>query len=238
MTASALPVGRGGGNHTVSACSGPLRAPGVQLRALATVARRASGWPAAPDRRGAVARAPADGRHVWRRTLVAATQIRPASEDVMGQRATGWALVAGQVVLLVALVLTPQGTLWPTPPWVVGASWVVSGAGVVWAVWAALRLGDRLTPTPVPRDGGELRVEGPYAHVRHPIYTGVLLIVLGIALRTGSGVGLALGVVTVGFFHAKAAFEERLLADRFPGYARYAAATPRFVPRPWRARSG
>lgn len=156
----------------------------------------------------------------------------------MERRLTGWLLVAGQVVLLVALVLTPAGTLWPTPAWVVGASWALSATGVVWALWAALRLGDRLTPTPVPRDGGQLRTDGPYAQVRHPIYTGVLLIVVGIALRTGSAVGLALAVVTVGFFHGKAAFEERLLAERFPTYERYAAATPRFVPRPWRTPDG
>ena len=154
----------------------------------------------------------------------------------MDRRVTGWLLVVAQVVLLVALVLTPPGTLWPTPPWLVGASWAVSMAGVAWALWAAVRLGDRLTPTPVPRDGGVLRTDGPYAHVRHPIYTGVLLIVVGLTLRTGSAVGLAVAVVTVGFFHAKAGFEERLLRDRVPGYDRYAAATPRFVPRPWRAR--
>jgi len=154
----------------------------------------------------------------------------------VGQRTTGWSLVAVQVVLLVALVLTPDGTAWPTPAWLLGLSWVLSGAGVVWMLWAAVRLGDRLTPTPVPRDGGALRTDGPYAYVRHPIYTGVLLIVIGIVLRTASWAALLLGVVTVAFFHAKAAFEERLLAQRYAGYASYAASTPRFTPRPWSTR--
>ena len=147
---------------------------------------------------------------------------------------TGWLLVGVQALLIAAVVLTPQGSSWPTPTWVVRTSWAISSVGAAWAIWAAFGLGDRLTPTPVPRDGGELRTDGPYAHVRHPIYSGVLMIVVGIAVRTGNMLGLVLTVVTVGFFHAKAAFEERLLTERFPGYRAYADVTPRFVPRLWR----
>lgn len=153
----------------------------------------------------------------------------------MGRGLTGWLLVGVQALLIVAVVLTPQGSSWPTPPSVVRTGWAISSVGAAWAIWAAFGLGDRLTPTPVPRDGGELRTDGPYAQVRHPIYSGVLLILVGIALRTGHALGLVLVVVTVAFFHAKAAFEERLLAERFPGYPDYAAITPRFVPRPWKA---
>jgi protein-S-isoprenylcysteine O-methyltransferase Ste14 len=149
---------------------------------------------------------------------------------------TGWLLVAVQAILIVAVVVTPSGSAWPTPAWVVAAGWAISLLGAAWAIWAAFGLGDRLTPTPVPRDGGELRTDGPYAHVRHPIYSGVLLIVVGIALRTGSALGLMLTMVTIGFFHAKASYEERLLTERFPGYPAYADVTPRFVPRPWHLR--
>lgn len=148
---------------------------------------------------------------------------------------TGWLLVGVQAILIVALVLTPPGSSWPTPTWVVRSSWAISSLGAAWAIWAAFGLGDRLTPTPVPRDGGQLRTDGPYAHVRHPIYSGVLLIVVGIAIRTGSVSGLVLAGVTIGFFHGKVVFEERLLIERFPDYPAYAAVTPRFVPRPWRA---
>ncbi len=165
-----------------------------------------------------------------------ASQWSQDAGEWMGRGGTGWGLVAVQVLLLVALVLAPDGTVWPRPGWVVATSWIISGAGVGWMLWAAVRLGDRLTPTPVPRQGGALRTDGPYTYVRHPIYTGVLLIVFGIVVRTASAVAVLLGVVTVAFFHAKAAFEERLLAERFPDYPRYAAVTPRFLPRPWRAR--
>jgi len=152
----------------------------------------------------------------------------------MDRRTIGWLLVAAQAALILVLVLLPSGDAWPTPTWLEVTGLVIGGLGAVWALVAALRLGERLTPTPVPRDGGQLRTDGPYAHVRHPIYTGVLLIVVGITLRSGSALVLVLGVATVGFFHAKARFEEGLLAERFPEYRSYAARTPRFLPAPWR----
>lgn len=155
----------------------------------------------------------------------------------MGPRTIGWLLVAAQAALLLTLVLLPSGDAWPTPSWLEVTGLVTAGLGAVWALIAALRLGERLTPTPVPRDGGELRTDGPYALVRHPIYTGVLLIVVGITLRSGSALVLVLALSTAVFLHAKARFEEGLLAERFPEYRRYAEQTPRFVPAPWR-RSG
>ena len=153
----------------------------------------------------------------------------------MERRMIGWLLVAAQAVLILALVLLPSGDAWPTPAWLEVTGLAMGGVGAVWAIIAALRLGERLTPTPVPRDGGQLRTDGPYAHVRHPIYTGVLLIVVGITLRSGSALVLALGLATLAFFHAKARFEEGLLAERFPEYRAYAERTPRFVPAPWRS---
>jgi protein-S-isoprenylcysteine O-methyltransferase Ste14 len=57
-------------------------------------------------------------------------------------------------------------------------------------------------------------------------------------LRSGSLITLAVGAVTVAFFNAKAAWEEKRLAERYPGYAAYAARTPRFIPRPWARGAG
>jgi protein-S-isoprenylcysteine O-methyltransferase Ste14 len=142
----------------------------------------------------------------------------------------GWAFVAGQVVLLVGLVLLPGGDDWPTPPWLRLVAQAMVVAGFVVLVVASLRLGRALTPTPVPVERGELQTSGLYRFVRHPIYSGVLLIVVGITLRSASVPTLIVGVVTVVFFSRKARWEEARLAERYPGYADYAARTPRFVP--------
>ncbi len=153
----------------------------------------------------------------------------PTIGDV-DRRTVGWAFVAGQVVVLVALVLLPGRNDWPTPPWVRTAGQVLVIAGFVLMIAASLRLGRGLTATPVPNARGQLITRGLYRYVRHPIYTGVLLIVAGLTLRSGSVVTLAVAVVTVVFFDRKARWEEARLRERYPGYAEYASHTPRFVP--------
>lgn len=139
--------------------------------------------------------------------------------------------MAGQAVLLVALVLLPGRSDWATPTWLdaVAGVLVVAGLGIV-AV-AALRLGTALTPTPVPTNSATLSTDGLYRFVRHPIYTGVLAVVVGVTVRSGSWIHLAIGAVTYLFFDRKAAWEERLLTERYGNYPAYAARTPKFVPR-------
>jgi protein-S-isoprenylcysteine O-methyltransferase Ste14 len=148
----------------------------------------------------------------------------------MDPRRLGWLFVAAQVVLLVSLVLLPGGSAWPTPGWVEGVGLAISLFGALLAVVASRRLGRALTPTPVPAERGELTTAGLYGLVRHPIYTGVLLIVLGIVVRSGSVLALAVGAVTLVFFTVKARWEEGQLLARYPAYRSYAAAVPRFIP--------
>ena len=144
---------------------------------------------------------------------------------------TGWVFVGAQVVLLALIVLLPGRGDWPVPTWlqVLGFGLVVAGLVVLGA--SARSLGSALTATPEPRAGARLQTSGLYARVRHPIYSGVLLVVVGLVARSGSWVVLAVGTVTCGFFTVKAAWEERRLAVRYAEYRDYAARTGRFVPR-------
>ncbi len=117
------------------------------------------------------------------------------------------------------------------PDWLtaLGFAAVVGGLGIV--AFASLNLGTALTATPVPNGKGQLKTGGMYGYVRHPIYSGVLLIVLGLVVRSANWLTLAVGIATISFFHAKAQWEEGQLAEHFEDYASYRAATPRFVPR-------
>ena len=151
----------------------------------------------------------------------------------MTQRTTGWAFVAAQTVLLVGLVVMPSADHVPVPDWLRTSMDILFWVGVVLAVVAGLTLGRSLTATPVPTDAATLRTTGPYGYVRHPIYSGVVLIVIALAVRSGNIAGLVLGVVTIAFFHVKAGWEEDRLRERFDGYDAYAAGTPRFIPRPF-----
>lgn len=150
----------------------------------------------------------------------------------MSRSATGWIFVAMQAVLLIGLVLLPGRDDWPTPGWLTALGFGAIAAGLVLVGVAALGLGTALTPTPVPRESGQLATDGLYRYMRHPIYTGVLLIVIGLTVRSGSWITLVVAAITFVFFNTKAAWEEARLTERYSEYPAYAAATPRFMPRP------
>ncbi|WP_108519757.1 methyltransferase family protein [Bradyrhizobium algeriense] len=75
---------------------------------------------------------------------------------------------------------------------------------------------------------------GPYAFVRHPMYSGVMLYFLGIPLLLGSWWGVAIAPVFAVLFAIRARIEERALVEGLPDYADYAARVRyRLVPGLW-----
>jgi protein-S-isoprenylcysteine O-methyltransferase Ste14 len=148
------------------------------------------------------------------------------------RRRIGWALVGGQIALIAGLVMTPGGDDWPvgTPLRIAGETMTVAGLAGMAA--AALGLGRGLTATPVPNRSAQLRTGGLYAWVRHPIYTALLVFAAGRVVVSGSVVRAVILVALLVLLTGKARFEEKLLTERFAGYPAYAAAVPRFLPRP------
>jgi protein-S-isoprenylcysteine O-methyltransferase Ste14 len=146
----------------------------------------------------------------------------------------GKLLVAAQMLLLGGLAASAWwADAWQTPAWTraLGLGVAVSGAVLCFAAFP--QLGRALTPLPEPRDDAELTTSGLYRWMRHPIYTGVLGMAWGWTVMFPSVWTVAAAVALTGLLAFKAGYEERLLRSRFPGYADYAARTPRFVPRPW-----
>jgi len=75
---------------------------------------------------------------------------------------------------------------------------------------------------------------GPYAIVRHPMYASALLYVIGTPLTLGSWWGLLAVMVMLPFLIWRLLDEERLLAQRLPGYTEYQRRVPyRLLPRIW-----
>ncbi|MET4035457.1 protein-S-isoprenylcysteine O-methyltransferase Ste14 [Bradyrhizobium sp. JR7.2] len=62
---------------------------------------------------------------------------------------------------------------------------------------------------------------GPYAHVRHPMYNGMILFFAGVPLLLGSWWGLAIAPVIVVLFAVRIGIEERTLREGLPGYSDY-----------------
>jgi protein-S-isoprenylcysteine O-methyltransferase Ste14 len=149
----------------------------------------------------------------------------------LGARGGGW--VALQFVLLAAvLVVGLVAPGWPDAArwWLKGAAVLLVFAGAFVIVQAARALGSGLTPFPKPAEGGQLVEDGPYAVVRHPVYTGGVLFTTGISLALSPWALVITGVLAV-VWALKARVEERFLADRYPPYADYSKRTRyRLVP--------
>lgn len=104
-------------------------------------------------------------------------------------------------------------------------------AATPFTLWARLSLGTMWSSTPTIKAGHELRTGGPYAITRHPIYTGMLAMVLGTTLLAGSVLVLAGSAVFVAYVAIKIQTEERLLTETFGDeYRRFQRTTPAVVP--------
>lgn len=143
----------------------------------------------------------------------------------------GVLLVAGQFLLLAAIVLLPGGTAWALPTWAARILDLLAVAGLALVVVGAMGLGRGLTAMPLPNVHARLRTGGLYRWVRHPIYSGLLLFALCRATVSGSVLAVAAFVLLAILLTAKARWEERRLVERFPDYPDYASRTGRFVPR-------
>jgi protein-S-isoprenylcysteine O-methyltransferase Ste14 len=108
---------------------------------------------------------------------------------------------------------------------------VIAGLGV--AIWARMVLGRNWNGAVTFKEEHELIERGPYAFVRHPIYTGMLLMFLGTALATGTRAGLLGWPLLWLSFRIKYRQEEALMighfGDRYRAYRRRVRALVPFV---------
>ncbi len=120
-------------------------------------------------------------------------------------------------------------------PWSEVLFWIgaaITVAGLGFAVWARLYLGSNWSGVVTLKDDHTLIRSGPYALVRHPIYTGILLALLGSGLTRGEWRDLVGLLLVAGAFRRKLAIEERWLAEQFPAdYAGYRRDVPALIPR-------
>lgn len=146
-----------------------------------------------------------------------------------------WFVVV-QVLLMALVILGPRH-------WQAGPSWAwsVRPAALAWGLplmaagglllaASLLKLGSNLSPLPHPKARATLVATGPYRLVRHPIYSGAILLAFGWAVLVQGGLTLASAALLAVFFDLKSRREERWLAAAFPDYAGYRLRVRRFIP--------
>ena len=148
------------------------------------------------------------------------------------------AVLAG---LLVVILLRRRGmgglvvALGRTQPFHVGTAgqWLGVGlclAGFGFAYWARIHIGRNWGMPMSLRQGHELVTSGPYAYVRHPIYSGIMLAMIGSALALGM-LWLLLFALYFIYFIVSARTEEKMMLAQFPDtYPAYRRRTKMLIP--------
>ncbi len=131
-------------------------------------------------------------------------------------------LAAFIIVSRQRLPIRGSAMIWHASPRTAAAADLLCAVGLSIAIWARAVLGRNWSSIVALKEQQELVDRGPYAYVRHPIYTGVLLMLLASFVLWGRAGGvLWFGVVAIGVA-LKARAEERLLTEHFPDlYPRY-----------------
>jgi protein-S-isoprenylcysteine O-methyltransferase Ste14 len=153
---------------------------------------------------------------------------------------TGWLnfwlirLAVAAVLLLYTRRAAPGGAdriLWAYTPAIGIVAMALTALGLMILVWARATLAGNWSADVVLKENHELIERGPYRYVRHPIYTGVILMACGGVLLWSTTVALA---VLIGIFillWLKLSREERLLTTHFPNeYPRYKSRVKALIP--------
>lgn len=137
------------------------------------------------------------------------------------------------VILLVLLLLRVRafnGRATTASPWLDGIGLAVFFSGLALAIWARLYLGRNWGMPMSQKDDPELVRTGPYRRIRHPIYSGLILAMIGTTIAVS--LYWLVAVLLLGAYFVYSAFiEERYMTSLFPDtYPQYKRSTKMLVP--------
>jgi protein-S-isoprenylcysteine O-methyltransferase Ste14 len=147
-----------------------------------------------------------------------------------------WMLAGSAAGIALAFVAAGRGPRLPGPGWLpvaVGVALMLTG--IAFRYWAVRTLGRFFTVTVGVEDDQRVVDTGPYARLRHPSYTGILAIYLGLGIALDGWLSVAPAVVIPAAAVAyRIAHEEReLRAGLGEAYEAYSRRTDRLVPGVW-----
>lgn len=138
------------------------------------------------------------------------------------------------VVILVVLLLVRgvglKGHASTSDPWLQGIGLAIFVTGLALAIWARIFLGRNWGMPMTEKADPELVTTGPYRTVRHPIYSGIILGMIGTAIAVSPFWLIAVALLGAYFVYS-AVMEERYMAQRFPdSYPEYKRSTKMLIP--------
>jgi protein-S-isoprenylcysteine O-methyltransferase Ste14 len=130
------------------------------------------------------------------------------------------------IVVVAAVMLIPVQALFAEGPVAIAVQ-VVAALLMIWARWT---LGWRSFHLDAKPTEGGLVTTGPYRYLRHPVYAAVLYFVWAGVFSHLSVAPVTLGALLTGGLFIRMLTEEKMVSERYPEYAAYAARTRRIVP--------
>jgi protein-S-isoprenylcysteine O-methyltransferase Ste14 len=141
---------------------------------------------------------------------------------------------------LLLYLIWPPSMAWSSlalPAWLRWSGLAFGIASCWWMWWALSNLDRNITDTVFVRENARLVTSGPYAYVRHPMYVGIVLLIIAVSLLAANWFLLLTGLVTFTLLAIRSPIEERALEARFGDeYRAYVARTGKFLPRWGKAR--
>ena len=119
----------------------------------------------------------------------------------------------------------------PEAGWCFWLGAAITASGLLFSVWARIHLGNNWSQAVTLKQDHQLIISGPYALVRHPIYTGLLTGFLGCAIARGQWRGLLAVASVAAMLWRKLLLEETWMQERFgDSYTAYCRRVARIVP--------
>jgi protein-S-isoprenylcysteine O-methyltransferase Ste14 len=125
------------------------------------------------------------------------------------------------LIFAVTVFFAPGTPMLPSAPILRIISNSLCAAGIILLLVAISRISQSIQIAPEPKQTATLVTSGVYRWFRHPIYTSIVAVVIGLFLRKPTpAIGIAAAIVII-FLLVKVQFEEKLLQARYPEYSTY-----------------
>lgn len=149
----------------------------------------------------------------------------------MKLRSKDYILVGVQAVIFLVYIFDLPILQLSFPQFIRDTALIVGILGWIIVLLAILQLNKNLSPFPSPKPNSKFIQKGLYKYVRHPVYSGILIGLGGLAIYSLSGYRFILTLGLYVLFDIKSRYEERLLMAKFPKYIDYRKKTGRFLPK-------